>query len=366
MVAAEESAQMDPRGLNLVEELFHRQIETGGHPGAALSVYLHGKPVLDLVGGLADRETGRPVTEDTIFVLYSATKAVTAACLHILWEWGKFDWDDTVASHWPAFAQKGKEEVTIRHVMTHQSGFPDTPSHLTWDQWHDWEAAVIAMEQIPLDYKPGRVIAYHPRNFGWVVGELVRLIDGRPIDQFVRDEITGPLEIEEFHLGIDPSMEERVARLHAMEDCDRPGMVPPYNRPEVHQAVQPAGGGIATARDLARFYAMMERRGTLDGTAVLSQATVDEAVTLQVEGTDASSNAFTQRSLGLALADERMGVSTGKALNTFGHGGAGTSIGWADFDSGLAIGYITNGFRGNETNVPRLAAVSQAVRNACT
>ena len=139
-----------------------------------------------------------------------------------------------------------------------------------------------------------------------------------------------------------------------------------FNEPQVHTAIVPGAGGMATAGDLARFYAMMERRGTPDGTAVLSQAAVDEAVTLQIEGTDASSNMFAQRSLRLALADERMGVSTGKPLNTFGHGGAGTSIGWADFDSGLAMGYITNGFRGNETNVPCLAAVSQAVRNACS
>ena len=116
MAVAEESAYMDPRGLNRVEELFNQQIETGGHPGAALAVYRHGKPVLDLFGGLADRETGKPVTKDTIFVLYSSTKAVTSACLHILWERGKFEWDDTVASHWPGFAQKGKEEVTIRQT----------------------------------------------------------------------------------------------------------------------------------------------------------------------------------------------------------------------------------------------------------
>ena len=115
--------------------------------------------------------------------------AVTAACLHILWERGKFEWEDTVASHWPGFGQRGKEDVTIKHVMTHESGFPDTPSHMTWDRWHDWEAAVEAMEQIPLDYKPGRVIAYHPRNFGWVVGELVRKKDGRPIAGVIEREI---------------------------------------------------------------------------------------------------------------------------------------------------------------------------------
>ena len=110
---------------------------------------------------------------------------------------------------------------------------------------------------------------------------------------------------------------------------------------------------------------MMERKGSLDGKTVVQSATVKGAVELQVEGTDQSLGLFAQRSLGLALADERMGKSTGDPLKTFGHGGAGTSIGWADFDSGLAVGYITNGFRGSPTNNARLAAISQAVRDAC-
>jgi CubicO group peptidase (beta-lactamase class C family) len=364
MVVAAESTQMDPRGLDLVEDLFKQQIETGGHPGAALAVYRHGKPVLDLFGGLADRETGKPVAEDTIFVLYSSTKAVTSACLYILWERGKFDWDDTVASHWPGFAQNGKESVTIRHVMTHQSGFPDTPSHMTWDRWHDWEAAVSAMEQIPLDYQPGRVIAYHARNFGWVVGELVRRIDGRPIDQFVREEITGPLKIEEFHLGIDPSMEERVSKLHAMEDCDRTSQVTIYNRPEVHTAVLPAGGGIATARGLARFYAMMAGGGTLDGVTTMKQETVAEVTKQQAEGLDHSLDRNVKRSLGLSLGDPRSAAPGNENIRTFGHAGSGTSIGWANPDSGLAIAYITNGFRAEASNTPRLAEISQAVLDA--
>ena len=364
MVVAAECAQMDPRGLNLVEALFNQQIETGGHPGAALAVYRHSKPVLDLFGGLADRETGRPVTSDTIFVLYSSTKAVTAACLHILWERGKFQWDDTVASHWPAFAQKGKEAVTIRHVMTHQSGFPDTPSHLTWERWHDWDAAVNAMEQIPLDYQPGRVIAYHARNFGWVLGELVRRIDGRPIDRFIREEITGPLKIEEFHLGIDPTMEERVSKLHAMEDCDRTSQVTIYNRPEVHTAVQPAGGGIATARGLARFYAMMAGGGTLDGVTTMKPDTVVEVTKPQAEGLDHILDRNVMRSLGLSLGDPRSATPGNESIRTFGHAGAGTSIGWANPDSGLALAYITNGFRAEATNTPRLAEISQLVIDA--
>jgi len=106
----------------------------------------------------------------------------------------------------------------------------------------------------------------------------------------------------------------------------------------------------------------MEGKGSLDGATVIRSA---QAVEFQVEGVGKSTGVFAQRSLGLALADERMGKSTGDSLKTFGHGGAGTSIGWADFDSGLAVGYITNGFRGTVTNNARLAAVSQAVRDAC-
>ena len=263
MLIAPHDVMMDPKSLERVEDMFNSQIVEGHHPGAALAVYRFGKPVLDLYGGLADLAAGTPVTEDTIFVLYSSTKSLTAACLYLLWERGQYDWDDPVATHWPGFSQNGKEDVTIRQVMTHQGGFPDTPSHMTWNTWQDWDAVVKAMEEIRLDYAPGQVIAYHPRNFGWVLGELVRRIDGRPFDQFLREELTEPLGIhQDVHVGLPQSMLERVSKLHAMEDCDRPAQVSTYNRPEVHLSVQPAGGGIASARGLARFYAMMAGGGT--------------------------------------------------------------------------------------------------------
>ncbi len=110
---------------------------------------------------------------------------------------------------------------------------------------------------------------------------------------------------------------------------------------------------------------MLERGGALDGVSILRQETVSEVTKMEVEGVDASLGQFARRSLGFALGDERMGSSGSNPINTFGHGGAGTSVGWADPDSGLAVGYITNGFRGSETNVPRLTAISQAIRDAC-
>ena len=365
MVVAPDTVQMDPGALQKVEELFHNQIEQGIHPGAVLAVYRRGKQVLDLHGGSADADSGKLVEPDTMFVLYSSTKPLAAICLHILWERGKLEWDEPVSDQWPEFAQNGKAGITIRHILTHRGGFPDTPSELTWDKWQDWDFVVRAMENAAPIYEPGKVIAYHPRNFGWVVAELVRRIDGRPFRQFLQEEITRPLEMQDTFVGLPAALESRVSKEHAMEDCDRPAMVSTYNKPEVHLAVHPAGGGIATARDLAKFYAMMQGGGALNGTRILKPDTVSEVTSLQSAGMDHTLERNVSRSLGLALGDSRMGADDNVTIRSFGHGGAGTSVGWADPDTGLAMAFITNGFRAEQSNTPRLSAVSQAVRDAC-
>ena len=376
MTAAPDSVDMDPQALQEVERLFHEQLSQRLHPGAALAVYRHGRLVLDLYGGLADRESGKPVERGTMFVLYSSTKPLAAVCLHILWQRGRLRWDDPVAAHWPEFAKNGKEGVTVRHVLTHQAGFPETPWSLTWNKWRDWDFVVQTMENIVPEYAPGEVMAYHPRNFGWVIGELVRRIDGRPFNRFLQEEVTAPLGMNDAYVGLPPELEPRVSRVHAMEDCDRPVSIPAYNEPEVHQAVHPAGGGITTARDLARFYAMLEGGGALEGARILTMETVAEVTALQVEGMDLSLGQHKSRSLGLVINDARMGLpvpddnpdgaSSGPSdCPSFGHGGQATSVGWADPCLGLAVAYITNGARSEDTNVPRLAEISKAVREAC-
>jgi len=271
-----------------------------------------------------------------------------------------------VSKHWPEFAQNGKETVTIRHILTHRGGFPQTPESLPWTDWPDWNKVTRAMEQAPTVYTPGETLAYHPINYGWVIAEIVRRVDGRTFDRFIAEELASPLGMDNTYVGLPAGLEGRVSPMHLMEDdADTSGYSGIFSEPSVLWSVVPGANGVATARDLARFYAMMERKGSLDGSTVIQSATAEEAVEFQVEGVDRSTGSFAQRSLGLALGDERMGKSTGDPLKTFGHGGAGTSIGWADFDSGLAVGYITNGFRGTVTNNARLAAVSQAVRDAC-
>ena len=357
---------MDNQKLEQVKQLFHQQIEDGLHPGAGLAVYRYGNLVLDIHGGVIKPDSGQPVTEQTMFVLMSSTKPLTASCLYMLKERGKIAWDDTVAKYWPEFARNGKEDVTIRHILSHRGGFPQTPETLPWTDWPDWTKVTRAMEEATPIYTPGETLAYHPINYGWVIAELVRRVDGRTFDKFIAEELAAPLEMANTYVGLPPGLEDRVSPMHKMEDdADPNGYSATFSEPSVLRSIVPGAAGVASAGDLARFYAMMERKGSLDGTTIIQSGTAEGAVKLQVEGIDQSLGLFAQRSLGLALADVRMGKSTGNPLRTFGHGGAGTSIGWADFDSGLAVGYVTNGFRGNVNNNARLAAVSQAVRDAC-
>ena len=363
MLTKPDAVAMDGQKLEQVKQLFDQQIDEGVHPGAGLAVYRYGNLVLDIHGGIGKDS---PVDSQTMFVLMSSTKPLTASCLYMLKERGKIAYDDLVSKHWPEFAQNGKESVTIRHILTHRGGFPETPASLPWTDWPDWSKVTQAMEQAPTIYAPGETLAYHPINYGWTIAEIVRRVDGRPFDQFLAEELAAPLGLENTYVGLPKGLEGNVSTMHLMEDdADASGYSATFSEPSVWGSIVPGATGLSTAGDLARFYAMMERKGSLDSVTVIQPATAEEAVEFQVEGVDKSIGTFAQRSLGMVLGDERMGKAAGDPLKTFGHGGAGTSIGWADFDSGLAVGYITNGFRGAITNNARLAAISQAVRDAC-
>ena len=199
-----------------------------------------------------------------MFILYSSTKPLAAACLHILWERGRFGWDEAVADYWPGFAKNGKDGVTIRHVLTHQAGFPETPWSLTWNKWQDWDFVVQTMENIVPEYAPGEVMAYHPRNFGWVIGELVRRIDGRPFNHFLLDEIATPPGHERRLRGAAAGAGAAGCRgCTPWRTATGPVSIPALQRARGStRAVHPAGGGITTARDLGpRFYAHAGQRG---------------------------------------------------------------------------------------------------------
>lgn len=330
------------------------EIVAGGHEiGLQAAAYLNGAPIVDAWAGVADRATGRPVDGDTLFSVFSTTKGITATCIHMLAQWGWLEYDAPVADYWPQFGVHGKDRVTVRHVLIHQAGLPDAPRGLTTRDWGDWDRIVDAIAAAPLAWEPGTRTHYHAQTFGWILGEVVRRVDGRPIEEFIQQEINAPLGIQDLYLGIPDDVEPRVATL---VDATAPNATPIYNRPAVRRSVLPGSGGIMSARALARVYAALV--APVDGVQLLNPKTVAEATTLQAEAYEPAWDIHVRRGLGYLLggplpprrADAGPAYSIvygvlktmGERETVFGHGGADGSVGFADRETRLAVGIAKN------------------------
>ena len=363
-------SDMQHEAFEPVERLFREQISVQRlHPGASLAVWRAGRLVLDLYAGIADTQQGTPVERDTLFVLFSSTKPLASMAVLQLVERGRIGLDDPLTKCWPEFARNGKDAVTVRHILTHRGGFPETPP-LPASRWGDWPSVVAAMEEVTPRYAPGSVSAYHAINHGWVCAEIIHRVDGRPFPRYLREEITGPLRMNDTYAGLpDADLARRVARVHATEDAPDFWLGRTMNRLDVLQSITPAANGVSTARDMARFYGALLNGGTLEGESILQPETVALATAVEVDAElDPALGLEMRRGLGFNLGgmggnNLRFGSRTSE--RTFGHGGAGTSICWADKDLDAAMVFIPNGFRGDETNVPRARSLSDAVRNAC-
>jgi CubicO group peptidase (beta-lactamase class C family) len=198
-------------GFEDVARLFRRQLRrtTGG---AAVGVYHRGELVVDLWGGR--RTEDEPWQRDTVGMCFSTTKGVTSAALHLLADQGQIDYDAPVAAYWPQFAQGGKERITVRHVLTHSAGLHRMRTLIDHaSRMLDWEYMVAALERAEPAYEPGSRHGYHALTYGWLAGELVRRVAGRPIAQFVEEELARPLGLDGLYVGCPPEHRGRVAPL---------------------------------------------------------------------------------------------------------------------------------------------------------
>ncbi|GII62369.1 esterase [Sphaerisporangium krabiense] len=376
-------------GFEAVREAFAASRAAGPQGGAAVSAYLHGRKVVDLWGGTADPRDGRPWDRDTVQVVYSTTKAVTAACAHLLAQRGELDLDAPVAEYWPEFAAHGKDRVRVRWLLTHQAGLPVLDRPLTPADAIAWEPVVAALAAQRPAWEPGTAHGYHAHTYGWLVGEVVRRVSGRSIGRFLADEIAAPLGLD-LWIGLPESERHRVSRiiappldapavtdLDALPESVREVMAayadptsttvrsmmlftPPldHNDPAEQSAEMPSTGGICTARSLARFYAALI--GEVDGHRVLTPETLAAATKEQTRGVD--------RVLRVPVR-----IATGFGLPTpdafwygpaaFGHPGYGGSLGFADPATGLAFGYVMNHLQ-DGTRDRRAAVLVDAVRSA--
>ncbi|MFI5821418.1 serine hydrolase domain-containing protein [Streptomyces rishiriensis] len=377
-------------GFEPVREAFARNFDTLGERGAAVAVYRDGRKVVDLWGGAKDVDGTDPWERGTAQIVRSATKGVVAAGLLLLHQRGELDLDAPVGAYWPEYKAAGKERTLVRHLLAHRAGVPVLDRPLTPAEAADPDLGAAAVAAQTPVWEPGTDHGYHAQTYSWLTGELVRRITGRPVGEWIADEIAGPAGAD-LWLGLPAAQRARVGRVGQVEAPARAGALktrpkpavaaayadphsltrrafaaitplPDENDPAYRAAALPASNGIATADGLARFYASLigEVEG---GTRLLRPETVALARGEQSSGPDRVLVVNTRFGLGPMLHGT---ASPLLSPASFGHPGRGGALGLADPESGIAFGYVTNGFRTSVTADPRAQALLRALRTATT
>ena len=331
-----------------VREEFERNFSERGESGASVAVAHGGDLVVDLRGGTVDGE--RPWREDTLVMTYSTTKPLAASCVVMLWDRGQLELDVPVARYWPEFGQAGKENVSIRHLLSHQAGLvaltPDVPAEGLFER----DVVIGALEREAPSWEPGTKSGEHAYFYGHLLDEVVRRVDGRPLRDFFAEEIARPWAID-FHIGLLPADLARSATLYGIEEAwpgatigdegsllrraltNPPGALQAevVNSDRWKQAEVPAINGYGTAAALARFYRGFLDGGILDGIRLFSERAVHEATSIQSSGEDVLLERHVDWGFGFQIEGDY-----------FGHGGIGGSTGYAARHLGLTFGYLTN------------------------
>ena len=342
----------------------------GTEVGAALAVHVEGQLVVDLWAGHADATGTRPWASDTIVNLFSVGKAVTAICALRLMEEGRLDVDAPVARYWPEFAQAGKGQIRVRHLLAHQAALPAIARPLPRGAWADWGAITQALAAQAPWWEPGTGHGYHVNTQGFLIGEVVRRVTGQTIGTYLRESLTGPAGID-FFIGFGPELDARCAdylpprpspegeemrRRLAVDPSTLSGLAlmrlnaygnPPdfsgmeiVNTRQWRAAEVPSTNGHGNARGVARLYSALAGGGRVGGVHVLAPETVARATRPQADGPDIVLERPTRYGLGfqLTMPERRLGPNP----RAFGHFGAGGSLGFADPDARVAIGYAMN------------------------
>ena len=365
-------------GYQLLVEVFAENWELFDEVGAGCALYVDGEEVVSAWGGIAARDTGREWDEGTMAVVFSATKGVTAICVHHLAESGAVDLDAPVAAYWPEFAAEGKENVSVRWVLAHRAGLFSIEAPLTLEEVLAVRPVADALAQQRPMWEPGTAHRYHPLSYGYLLGELVRRVTGETLGTYLRQHVAGPIGADVW-IGLPPSEESHVARLlpagdgrgadveaviTAMAERDTvaaksflgdvfpPGFLGPgtdLNSPDVHASEIPAMNGIASARGLARLYGATVAE--VDGARLLNHETVEAARQVQSEGPSWESDVGGLRlSMGFQLDSPARRMLT---QHSFGHYGFGGSVGLADPARRVGFAYVTNQMRGAMGGDPR-------------
>ena len=336
--------------------------------GASLAVYRHGECIVDLWGGHLDREGRRPWQRDTLVNLWSTTKGIAAICVALLVDRGALRYDDKVADHWPEFAAAGKASITIAQMLSHQAGLPGFVEPTTVeDLFEQSKCAARLAKQAPL-WEPGSANGYHAATWGVMVAEIVRRVAGRSVGRFLAEEVAR-LVGADFYLGLSAELGDGVADILPPEEpvdlstlelnpamelaLASPQLDPACaNAEEWRSAELPSMNGHGSAQSVARIYAAV-----LSGD-LLSSRTLKQMTRIAADRVDLVIGFNPQWAMGVMINGSG---GLGPAPRAFGHGGWGGSVGCADCETGISIGYALNHMGPDLVGDPRATALCQSI-----
>jgi CubicO group peptidase (beta-lactamase class C family) len=332
-----------------VRDALARNFRDHGELGAAVAVAVEGRLVVDVWAGWMDSARTRPWERDTLVAVFSVGKALATTCILVLAERGHVDLDAPVSRYWPEFAAGGKDEITVRMLLSHRAGLPAVRRTLPEEAIYDWSRMTSALAQEEPWWTPGSVHGYHVNTLGFLAGEIVRRVTGDSIGVFFRRDVAMPLEAD-FHFGLaeyvfgsedtsgdfeqpatDPERQFMLSRVY----LNPPGLsgLGTVNTRAWRAAEIPSANGHATARAVARIYAAL-------GSRLLAPETIAQATAEHSAGTDFVLGRPSRFGLGFQLTQPERPL--GPNPRSFGHFGVGGSLGFADPDAGLAFAYTMN------------------------
>ena len=361
-----EAVGVDAEKLAAVVARVRQEVDEGLLPSAQIAVAREGR--------LALFETFGDATNESLYCVFSSTKAITSAAAWLLIESGDLSVDERVADIVPEFGTNGKDVVTVEQLFLHTAGFPSAPFRPT--DWFDRDRRLARFAQWRLNWAPGSQFEYHPSSSMWVIAEIIERRSGRDFIEFVRGEIAEPLGLPDLYVGLPAEQNDRVATIvhcgepMTSEDYARLGIPEPpvtevtedailsFNLAEVRASPIAGGGGIMTAAEVALFYQGLLHGGSVDGPRIWRDETLEMARQVRSgDLRDPYAGHPVNRGLGIVVAGDEgrnlRGFGHRNSPTAFGHGGAGGQIAWADPETGISIGYCTNGHDRNPVRMGR-------------
>jgi CubicO group peptidase (beta-lactamase class C family) len=375
---ADVNGTCDPR-FDAVRAALQGNLDSGEDLGASMVVDIDGERVVDLWGGFRDPEHTTAWDEDTIVNVWSTTKTVTSLAALMLADRGQLDVYAPVAEYWPEFAAAGKQDVRVRHLMSHTSGVSGLEQPAVIEDLYDWDKSTSRMAAQAPWWAPGTASGYHALNFGHLIGEVVRRVSGKSLKQFVAEEIAGPLGAD-FQIGAAPADWGRIADVipppplpfdMASIDTSSPAfktMTGPgpdasvANTPGWRNADIGAANGHGNARSVARVMSVLARGGEVDGVRLLGPDTIELIFDEQSNGVDLVVGVPLRFGIGYGLPLESLTwIPMGK---TCFWGGWGGSMIIMDLERRMTISYMMNKMGAGVIGSDRSAAYTQAIYGA--